>query len=136
MKVKLLLKDRYTIAAVMTGNTCPAELFITEGEAAYGASREGLAALLQRVAQLGLPVLSTKQAHEVNKPNKIYEFIKGDLRLFYFKGEGDMVVVCTTGTVKQGNKVNGKAVKDAIICKSNYQAAVKNGSLELVHIEE
>lgn len=114
----------------MTSNGCPAESFIAEGEAAYEASRYGLADILQRVAEQGLDVLSSKQTHEVDKRRKIYEFIKGDLRLFYFKGQGNVIVVCVAGVVKKGQKVDKKAVTQAAKWKDAYEAAMRNGNLE------
>lgn len=136
MKIKVLLKGQFTVAAVMNGNVCSAETFITEGETAYEASRDGLADLLDRVASSGLSNLSSKQTHEVDKQHKIYEFIKGKLRLFYFKGQGDTVVVCTTGVLKQSQRADKKAVAEAIKCQKAYQAAITDGSLELVETEE
>jgi len=56
MRLKILKKGRYTIAAVMDGEVCPAEAFITTGEASHQASRVGFGkpagkACLRRIRQ-------------------------------------------------------------------------------------
>lgn len=132
MRLKALLRDRFIIAAVIHGDSCPAESFITDGEAAYESSRDGLACLLAHVSKNGLLGLSSKQTHEVDKRRKIYEFPKGDLRLFYFKGEGPVAVVCTGGLVKKGQKADKHAVKYAASCRDEYMIAIQNNGLEWV----
>lgn len=136
MKLKELFNDRFKIAAVMNGNDCLAESFITEGEAAYQASREGLVELLFRVAANGLLPLSSKLTHIVDETNKIYEFVKGDLRLFYFKGIDGVLIVCTAGVVKKGQKVDKRAVAAAIEWQRNYHSAVKRSEIEWDDTEE
>jgi hypothetical protein len=117
------------VAAVMDADACPAEAFLVSGEAAYRGSRDGLTDLLERVATHGLDVLSTKLVHEADKRRKVYEFIKGDLRLFFFKGAGDVIVVCTAGRIKKGQKVDRGAVEQAARWREEYQSAVASGAV-------
>ncbi len=132
MKLRILLRAKFRIAAVMRGGSCPAESFITDGEAAYGAARSGLADLLDYVSQNGLSGLSSKLTHEVDKQRKIFEFCKGDLRLFYFKGQGGVIVICTSGLIKKGRRADKCAVAEAARYREDYLAAVRDGSLEWV----
>jgi len=129
MKLKVLKKGRYTIAAVMDGAVCPAEAFITTGEASYQASRMGLANLLERLASGGFAHLTSSMTHEVNKPHKIYELIKGDLRLLFFKGSDDVIVVCTVGVLKKTQKADKSAVARSIDWKNEYGTAHKTGTI-------
>lgn len=132
MRLKILKKGRYTIAAVMEGEGCPTEDFITQGEAAYQASRMGLANLLERLAADGFDGLTSSMTHEVNKKSKISELIKGDLRLFYFKGRGNVLVVCTCGLLKKSQKADRNAVEKSIRWQEKYEHACKNSVLTWV----
>lgn len=138
MELKVLLSDQFTIAAVSVGGECPTETFITDGESSYEASREGLANLLVRVAASGLQVLSGKHYHKANTNDRytVYEFIKGDLRLFFFKGIGDVLIVCTTGVVKKGQKADKRAVAEAVEFQKSYLSAVQTGNITWIDAEE
>lgn len=96
----------------------------------------GLLVLLERVADVGLNGLSPKQSHLVDQAHGIYEFIKGDLRLLYFKGEGRAIVVCTAGVVKKGQKADRKAVSASIEQQRRFRDAVAQGKLEWSNTEE
>ena len=135
MELKLLAKDKYKVAAVTANGKCPAEDFLLSLDAAYRASSDGLFELLDRVSQDGLDDISPTLSHEVDKNEKIYELIKGKLRLFFFKGEGDLLVICTTGLIKKTPKVDKKAVAKAIVCKNQYLNAVKKNTLVISEIE-
>ena len=135
MELKLLAKDKYKVAAVTANGKCPAEDFLLSLDAAYRASSDGLFELLDRVSQDGLDDISPTLSHEVDKNEKIYELIKGKLRLFFFKGEGDLLVICTTGLIKKTPKVDKKAVAKAITCKNQYLNAVKQNTLVILEIE-
>ena len=135
MELKLLAKDKYRVAAVAANGKCPAEDFLSDIDAAYEASSLGLFSLLDRVSQDGLDNISSALCHEVDKNEKIYEFIKGKLRLFFFKGEGDLLVICTTGLIKKTQKVDKQAVAKAIVCKNQYLNAVKKNTLVISEIE-
>ena len=135
MELKLLAKDKYRVTAVTANGKCPTEDFLLNLDATYRASSEGLFELLDRISQNGLDDISSALCHEVDKNEKIFEFIKGKLRLFFFKGNGDLLVVCTTGLVKKTPKVDKKAVAKAITCKNQYLNAVKQNTLVILEIE-
>lgn len=135
MKVKGLADDKYQVVAVMENGNCAAELFLADGEASTKSARTGLVQMLERVAELGLQNVPNAWLHEVNKPGQIYEFIKGPLRLFFFKGEGRQIAVCTTGVRKSGQKTDKASVVRAVKLHMDYFAAVKNKTLQEVSDE-
>ncbi len=126
MQVKILAKGKYKVVGAMEGDTCPAEDFLHIGEKATIASRSGLLLMLQHAADVGLDQLPSAWQHEANKKEKIYEFIKGDLRLFFFKGANGDIAVCTGGAFKKGQKADKSAVKKAIAMRATYMASQDN----------
>lgn len=135
MKVKGLADDKYQVVAVMENGNCAAELFLADGEASTKSARTGLVQMLERVAELGLQNVPNAWSHEVNKREQIYEFIKGPLRLFYFKGEGRQIAVCTTGVRKSGKKADKAAIARAVKMRAAYFEAVQNKTLQVVSDE-
>ena len=136
MRLKLLFHGNYEILGVMNGDECEAENFLRDGEATTQSSREGLASILQYIADNGLQNTPSAWVHEANKREKIYEFIKGDLRLFFFKGNGNRIAVCTAGVLKKGGKANKAAVAKATEFKDEYIAAVAAQTIEVIEDED
>lgn len=136
MLLKALFDDRYQVVAVMDGHIAPALDFLLQGDSNTEASRLGLLDMLQRVAELGFQGVPTKWTHEANKKEQIYEFVKGDLRLFYFKGEGRQIAVCTGGTLKKGQKADKAKVAQASLLKEAYWAAVQSNTLQVANNED
>lgn len=126
MEVKILAQDKYKVVGTMDGDACPAEEFLLKGESSTSSSRHGLAEMLGHVAKSGLDQLPAAWTHEANKKGKVYEFIKGNLRLFFFKGNNGDIAVCTGGVVKKGQKADKAAVKKAIAMREQYMAAGNN----------
>lgn len=116
----------------MDGDVCPADDFITQGEATTKASREGISTILEYVAENGLQNIPIAWVHEADKKNGIYEFIKGPMRLFFFKGQGNDIAICTLGGRKKGNNVDKSAVSASTALKKRYFAAVANGTYEVI----
>lgn len=84
----------------------------------YKSSTAGLHAIFCRYAELGPQSLTTAISHEVNKPNAILEFIKGDLRILYFiKGN---TAFLTNGYIKKGQKAHPQEVDKAIRTKKSF----------------
>jgi len=120
----------------MDGDDCPAEQFLAEGEAATEGARTGLVQILEFLAENGLGKASHAWLHEANKDEQIYEFIKGPLRLFFFKGNAGQIAVCTGGGRKKGRKADKAAVANAAILRSQYQAAIEKDTLEIIEDEK
>ncbi len=134
MKVKVLYSDKYDVVAVMDGDDCPTEDFLENGEATTQASREGLSIILQHIAENGLNGASW--VHEANKQEGIYEFTKGKLRLFFFKGVNNQIAVCTTGVIKKQQKADKPSVNKAIGYKKQYAQAIETNSITVVEDED
>lgn len=134
MEILVIFDAKYKITGVSKDGECDAIntlLEVAQG-GQYQASVDGLIDLLERVSNDGLNNLSSKLTHFVDQEEKIYEFVKGDLRLFYFKGEGDFLVICTSATIKKTQKADKQHVKRAIKFKDEYFISVKNGTLKVV----
>jgi Phage derived protein Gp49-like (DUF891) len=136
LELVVIETDKYTVAAVLKNGNCEVTEFLEELEETYHASVDGLYALIGLVSKTGLQDVSTKLSHCVNEEEKIYEFIKGKLRLFYFKGKGDLLVVCTSGIIKKTQKVDEKQVARAVALKKQYLQAVKDSTLVLKDNDE
>lgn len=132
MKLKTLFSDRYEILAVMDGEDCPAEDFLSDGEASTAANRIGLMEMLGEIAQRGFDDIPASWTHEADKSDKIMEFVKGRLRLFYFKGDGRQIVVCVDGTLKTTKKADSKIVKKAAKMRKDYFEALEHNEIVLV----
>ena len=125
MKLKVLFEDRFRILAVMDGDGCPVEAFLDDDEPAC----TGLLHMLEVVAELGLEGVSSKWFHEVSKADKISEFIKGNLRLFFFKGRGRDIAVCVECRMKKGQKADKGAVARAASTRARYYSTT---SIEVI----
>ncbi len=124
MKIAVLLQRRYRIAAVKEDDgTCPALDFLAGIGAQFKASATGLLALLEHIADCGLGGLSSKLCHCVNRKHGIYELIKGRLRLFFFKGDGGIVLIATHGIIKKSQKTPRQDIDRAIAAKKAYDQA-------------
>lgn len=132
MRLKgLFTRHRFRVVATMRGDTCPALRFVTMEDKQYGASRKGLLVLLERAAQEGLSVFPPQLLHQADSQNGIYEFIKGDLRLLFFKGFAGELVVCTDGYVKKDQKADAQEVAKAVRLKREYDAAKRAGTIQI-----
>lgn len=132
MKVKVLAEHTYQVVAVVHGDRCDAEDFLLTGDATTSAMRRGLFEMLKAVAERGLQGVPSLWWHEVDKPNGIYEFSKGALRLFFFKGADRQIAVCVSGIRKTSQKVDKGAVRTATSTKANYFNAVQSGNCEVI----
>ncbi|MDN3512668.1 MAG: type II toxin-antitoxin system RelE/ParE family toxin [Candidatus Jettenia sp.] len=130
MEIKILFEDRFAISAIMKGNECPAEESIKGNmEERYIGNCNNLLLKLKQISRLGFEQLSNKMSHYVNKDPKIYEIIQGKLRLIYFHGEGNLIVVCTEVIVKNTQKVDKAVVNRAIRAYNDYHESVRNKTL-------
>lgn len=138
MNIKILHESKYRIAAVVEddGETCPVLDFLADIDSQYQGSADGLMALIDRIAEHGFEGLSTKLCHYVDKGNKIYELIKGDLRLFFFKGHCDVIVIATHAIIKKQQKTANKDKNKAIEWKQRYQRAHDKKSIVFMEDED
>lgn len=134
MQIQILFEDAFQVVAVMDGEDCPTLDWLLDAE--NSKAKDGLRELLERVAEKGLADVPSAWFHEANKEEKIYEFIKGDLRLFFFKGANNQIAVCTGGVRKKGRKADKAAVRTAALWRAEYIAAVDAGTIEVIQDED
>lgn len=136
MRTKVLVQDAYRIVGIMDGDECPAEDFLLNGESSTAAARVGLLTMLEHIASCGLQHAPPSWFHEANKEDAIYEFIKGPLRLFFFKGLNGDIAVCTSGIRKQGKKADKASVSRAASLRAAYLTAIRTNDYEVIEDED
>jgi len=136
MQILVTHSDQYRIGAVGNAEACEPIDMLTSLGANYQASADGLFDLLDRISKEGLADISTKLSHRVDANENIYELIKGDLRLFYFKPEEGFLIICTSALVKKSQTVDPKHVKKATRLKHEYLEAVKQNTLIVIEENE
>lgn len=136
MKLLSISRAQYIVAAVIDekddGLTCPVHEFFESIDQQYQGSADGLLALIGRIANNGTQGLSSKLCHLVDEDNKIFELIKGDLRLFFFKGHCDLIVIATHGIIKKSQKTKNSDKNRAINYKKHYQKAHDKTCIEIL----
>ncbi len=90
--------------------------------------------MLERHSRQGPEAFNTAQVHYVDQKEKIYEYIKGRLRLFWFE-DGDRVVICTHGIVKKSQKTPKREIDRAIRIKRSYEESKALNLLRLLKEE-
>lgn len=132
MIIKQLAKSNYSVVGIVENGQCNAELFITEGEETYRASRNGLLIMIQHIAEHGLTNIPASWMKLVSKEERIYELRKGDLRLFFFQGEDGQIAVCSSGLIKKTQKVDTPSVTAAAKLRKEYFNAVAIKILKVI----
>lgn len=132
MNVKSIIRSKFHIVAVMDGDECPAEIFLFSDDVATVALRENLFGMLRHLASSGFANCPSAWTHEASKQEKIFEFIKGDIRLFYFKGAGNQIAVCTTAKMKNSKKADKPSVERASKWRKQYEKAYKDETLTVI----
>lgn len=107
------------------------EIFMDELPLAFEANLNGLLIMMERHSKLGPDAFNSAQCHYVDQGEKIYEYIKGRLRFFWFE-DGDKVVVCTHGVVKKTQKTPKREIQRAIRVKRAYTDSKSLKSLQII----
>lgn len=68
--------------------------------------------------------------HEAVANEAIYSFRKGNLRLYWFYGDEQRIVVCSEVAIKTTDKTDAKVRKKLVAAKTAYQTASKSGKLQ------
>ncbi len=108
-----------------------AEDLDTYAEQNYRKSVESLVLMLEYCAEHGPDKLPPKWGHVLDKKHGIAEFIKGDLRILYFKANDGAVVVCSHVFLKKSQKTPKSEIKRAVRAKDEYELAAKRGQLKV-----
>jgi hypothetical protein len=104
--------------------------------AGYGKSVAGIYEVFKRIEKPGPIGLGVKLFHSVDKNSKIYEFVKGDLRVFCFLAPHGPVCVCCTVRVKKGQSADKGAVRIAAEFAKIYRAAYDNGLIQFYTVDK
>lgn len=137
MRLKRLIKDRWRICAPLDAqNRTEVETFLSELDGNYEANIGGMLALMERYAKLGPNGMNDAICHIANKKEKIWEFIKGRLRVYWFDA-GNEIVVCVCACIKKSQKVDPTMVDKAIQMKNDYFRLKAAGiAIEIVEEED
>lgn len=84
----------------------------------YCGTAKGFYSVFKRYAEGGRSKLTAALFHEVDKSEKIWEFVKGDLRIFCFLS-GEKAVL-THGAIKKSQKVDSQEVARAVTAKNLF----------------
>jgi hypothetical protein len=102
------------------------------------ADRDNLGATLDfAVAQKqGLKALGSHMCHCVSDKDEIWQVTKGRLRLLWFYGEGEKIVICCNLHLKKGQKVNPDEVAKAVKFRDQYFSDMDAGNIIFLDDEE
>lgn len=132
MQLKILYAHRWQIVSPMEPDgRSQVEVFMDEVGPAFAANLSGLLGMMERHSRYGSEAFNTEQCHYVDQNEKIYEYIKGRLRFFWFE-DGDRVVVCTHGIIKKSQKTPKREIAKAIRVKNSYKKHRDSGSVTLI----
>lgn len=132
MDLKQLYAHRWQIVSPTEPDGRSAvEVFMDEVGGAFSANLNGLLGMMERHSRYGPESFNTEQCHYVDQGEKIYEYIKGRLRFFWFE-DGDRVVVCTHGIIKKSQKTPKREIAKAIRVKNVYKKNKASNSINLI----
>lgn len=139
MKLIILQRNRYTVAAYISddGGSIQALDELRELGSRYNGSAKGIVSLFKIYAENGRlrPYgLTKEQMHHANYDPDIFEFIKGDVRVFCFI-DGNMIVLTNSG-LKKGQKANKKDVAKALKIFRQYEKDRALGNIEVQKKEQ
>lgn len=101
----------------------------------YQSSAKGFKALFERYAKGGRQNLTESLFHEANKENGIWEFIKGQLRIYCFKDDRGQLIILSHGILKKSQKAKTEDIQKAVKLRREYLNAKENGTLEVTSNE-
>lgn len=139
MKTKVLAEGQYVVSSIIKDGedeACPIEDSPLSRDSTFCRSHAGLMDVIERIAKDGLQQFPASLSHSINKDPKIYELIRGRLRLIYFHGCGNFVVICIEIVVKKTQKADRQVISRAIQAHNNYHQAVSQGTLEIIRGED
>lgn len=135
MKLQRLNSRLWEVTAVIHESEdeicCPLIDFLANLGKQYEGSVSGLFDFFERFSNSGRDTFNDDLCHYVDKDEKIWEFVKGDIRVLWFYGDSRLII-CTHAFLKKGQKVPKKEVKRAIVMKADYEKAAKNGQIEII----
>ena len=86
----------------------------------------------ERFSQSGRDTFNDDLCHYVDKDEKIWEFIKGDIRVLWFYGQGNRIIICSHGFIKNSRKTPKKEINHAITAKHAYEKAASRNEVTII----
>lgn len=134
MRLKILSSGTWKVLAeVDSHGACAIEAALVRYSQSkqYSAAVTGLLALWERIPLEGPRRLGTDLYHRVDTEHDIYEFIKGNLRLYCFEAKGRLVV-CSHVDKKLTQKTKARDKQRAIELRKRYLKAEADKLLEII----
>lgn len=139
MKLQRLESRSWDVTAVLDEHDgdlyCPLIDFLTDLGKQYEGAASGLFDFFHRFSVSGRDTFNDELCHYVDKDEKIWEFIKGDIRVLWFYGNGSRIIICSHAFIKKSRKTPEKEVNRAISVKKKYEVAAKKGRVEIIEEE-
>lgn len=134
MRLLVIEKRHWTVAACIDEKNLEASVlnFLATQPPNLQASAAGFKALFERFAEQGRRGLTADMFHEASKQFGIWEFVKGQLRVYCFMDGGDRLVILSHGIVKKTQKAKKRDVERAAAVRDRYLQAIDSGTLERV----
>jgi len=128
MNLFLISKGFYTVYAVAKSREhCELLKFLEGLDQTLQKDSDRMLALLDKVAMEG-PPRNTEISHQIK--GKLFEFIQGRLRVFWFYDEGKLII-CTSGFVKKGRKTSRGEIDHAIRLMDDYFEDKKKAQIQI-----
>lgn len=138
MKLQILIKGAWRIVSPIQENagdmSCALLEQLADLPSAYHRSAHGFYAIWEQIGTRGPNCLPTNMYHCVDSNNKIYEFIKGDLRVLCFVAK-NQICVCSTVFIKSGRKPRKPDIRAAIALRNQYLIEEQAGMHEFIEGE-
>lgn len=137
MKLRFIEKGRYSVAVTIEqSGHCEVLDFLKNIPPNYQSSAKGFRSLFERYAKGGRQLLTESLFHEANKENDIWEFIKGQLRIYCFKDDRGQLVILSHGIVKKSQKAKKQDIEKAFKLREEYLKAKEKGEIEVLENEQ
>jgi mRNA-degrading endonuclease RelE of RelBE toxin-antitoxin system len=127
-------KPIWQIYAIANDQGCPVEESLEQwlNDASLRKHATGMLDLIVKIGQCQQgPVMFAANCHEAVAGEGIYRLRKGELRLYFFYGNNQKVIVCPHGEIKRTDKVS-KTVRQLLIeARNNYLEAHRTKALKI-----
>ena len=130
MMLVVIAKTRYEVCAITGADEVEAAAleFLVGAPPNMRASARGMFQLFERYAALGRQGLTSPLFHEAGADGRIWEFVKGQLRVYCFKDDNGLVIL-THGAVKRTQTTATADLDRAMRARDAYLSAKALGRI-------